>query len=231
MYYPDQESLDFPANLGFKSRFEIFKDSTWVEMMAPVHADLFMQERYLINQCDLRIELYRNGNNFCLMDGSKNEHHYKLEIKQMCMFMKKVEVSDGINLAIESMLQNTTVKYPIRRTQITSLHITENRRSTPLNSLFSGSLPRRIVVGMVAAESARGSYKKSPFDFRDFGISEIKITSGSTTVPSTPYKLDFDSNRFIKAYVQLFEGMGVAGEDKGNAIKLKSFKKGSTFFV
>lgn len=230
MYYPDT-SKELKNNKGLSTRFEIFRNSAWVELIAPIHADMFMQERYLINQCDLRIEMYRNSDAFCLLDVNGNQSNYKLKVRQMSLFMKKVEVTESINMAIESMLQNTTVKYPIRRTHLTSLHVTENRRSTPLNALFSGNVPRRLVVGMVLAKGARGAYDESPLTFQNFGLSEIKITSGTVTVPSTPYKLNFDENRYLRAYMQMFEGLGTAGDDKGNLIDVKKFKNGSTFFV
>ena len=54
LYYADDD-----AKTGQTNRLEIFKDSAWVELMAPIHADLCMQERFLINQCELRVELYR----------------------------------------------------------------------------------------------------------------------------------------------------------------------------
>jgi len=60
-YWPDVDPEGEDVKFGYKPRQEIFKDSGWVELMAPIHADLFMQERFLINQSDVRIELYRNS--------------------------------------------------------------------------------------------------------------------------------------------------------------------------
>jgi len=57
-YWPDVDSDGTNVKYGYNIRQETFKNSTWVELMAPIHADLFMQERFLINQCDLRIELF-----------------------------------------------------------------------------------------------------------------------------------------------------------------------------
>jgi hypothetical protein len=230
-YRRDFDPIDSIKNSGVKSRIVDFNNSKWVELMAPIHADLFMQERYLINQCDLRIELRRNTDEFCLQNFKKDGQKYQLDIKQMCLYMKKVELADSVSLAIENMIQNTTVKYPIRRCHLTTMHITQNRRTTPLNSLFSGPLPRRLVIGLVATDASRGSFSFNPFNFRNFGISEISITSGSTTVPATPYKLNFADNECIRSYVQLFEGLGIAGDNKGNHVTLEMFKTCSTLFV
>jgi hypothetical protein len=231
MYYSDDPNDQSLTNTGYRQRFDLFKNSQWVEILAPIHSDIFMQERYLLNQCDLRVEIYRNSDKFCLIDVAKANENYKLEINRMSLFIKKIEISDTIGLALESMLQKTSVKYPIRRVQITSLHITDNRRSTPLNSLFTGILPRRLLITMVEAEAVRGSYDSSPFVFKDFGIRDIKITSGNNTIPSTPYNLDFEKKICLRAYNQMFEGLGFSGDDKGNDINLKKFLNGSTYFI
>lgn len=231
LYYKDVQPIDSLQNAGWISRLKRTKNSTEFEIMAPIHADLFLQERYLLNQCDLRICLYRNSDAFCLQSYAANQN-YKIMVKNMSLFMKKVEVVDGINTAIETMLRTASAKYPIRRTQVTTLHITENRRSTPLNSLFSGALPRRLVVGLVDAEAARGHMAKSPFNFQHFNVTEIKVSSGTNIVPSTPYKLNFaDGDNYMRAFVQMFEGLGTGSDDRGNMISLNDFKTGSALFV
>ena len=98
----------------------------------------------------------------------------------MKLFIKKVKVAES---TIENILSGTSAKYCIRHTQISTLHITENRHSMPLNSLFNGPSPRHIVVRMIKAEASKGSTGSSPINFENFGISEIKIINGSTTIP------------------------------------------------
>ena len=96
----------------------------------------------------------------------------------MIWYVKRAEIADSVNLAIEGMLKSTTAKYPMRRTQISTMHVTETRRTTPLNALFTGTLPRRLVVSMVHSNAYRGAYNTSPFNFEHFNIEDIKITSG-----------------------------------------------------
>jgi hypothetical protein len=219
------------GNVGWQERSAPFAASQWVELMAPIHADLFQQDRYLLNQTELRLEMYRNSDQFCLMTFGVNPEAFRIEVQQMCFYVKKIEVVETIGLAIETMFNTENAKYPIRRIQMSTMSITENRRSTPLNSLFSGALPRRLVIGLVASDALRGTYATSPFNFQPFGMTEIKITCGTTTVPSTPYTFDFATNRCIRAFVQLFEGLGFAGDDKGNGIDFASFKSGCCLFV
>ena len=44
----------------FRLALDLFSNSKWVEVMAPLHIDLMMQDRYLMPHTDVRIELHRN---------------------------------------------------------------------------------------------------------------------------------------------------------------------------
>ena len=66
--------------------------------------------------------------------------------------------------------------------------------------------------------------------FEHFNVEDIKITSGTTVVPSTPYKLNFGVGWVMRAFTKLFEGIGISGEDKGNLINLQAFNNGSYYF-
>ena len=102
---------------------------------------------------------------------------------------------------------------------MTKMHVTENRRNTPLSSLFTTRpLPRRMVIGMVGSQVVRGNFGLSPFNFEYFNIADIKITSGVNTFPNTPYRLDFNRGQCLRPFMQLFDGLGIPGDDRGNMI-------------
>ena len=106
----------------------------------PLHIDLFIQERYLLNYTDLHIELFRNINNMALMCFDKGD--VELQVVQMKLLIRKVEVLDSINLALEQTINHYPALYPITRVQMTILHISNPARETPAYTLFNGQLPR-----------------------------------------------------------------------------------------
>jgi len=67
-------------------------------------------------------------------------------------------------------------------------------------------------------------------NFQNFQIQEIYITAAGETFPAKPLSLDFVNDRYVRAYVQLFDGMGIGGTDRGNGISLSSFKNGCCIF-
>ena len=94
--------------------------------MAPLHVDLFQQDRCMLNQSELPVELFGNSDAFCLMSFVANTN-YHIEVQYMCLYVKKVEVAESINLAYEILLHNTSAKYSLRIIQLTTTTATANR--------------------------------------------------------------------------------------------------------
>ena len=57
-------AADDEANLGLKARYEFTKESHTVDMMGPIHRDIFFQDRLMLNEVNLRIKRFAN-NYFC----------------------------------------------------------------------------------------------------------------------------------------------------------------------
>ena len=67
-------------------------NSNAVDMMGPIHSDLFFQERLLLNGVNLRIRLNRTKNTFCLVS-SAAAPQFKVVIIQAILYVRKVNQS------------------------------------------------------------------------------------------------------------------------------------------
>ena len=81
-------------NRGLVKRMEYTEGSRVVEMIAPIHSDLFFQDKLLINGVDLKIKFTRAKNEFCLMRSTLDD--YRVNILSASMFVKKVTVSPAV---------------------------------------------------------------------------------------------------------------------------------------
>ncbi len=222
--------IDDVNNIGLTTRATAVRGSNWVQVMAPIHCDLFAQNKYLLNNMDLRLTLYRNPDAFCIMSPAATQN-YKIEIENMKWYVKGVEISKSVSLALERSLMQYTAKYPIRRVELRTIHVNQGSRETPNTAIFNGQIPRRVVIGCVDADAYHGTYVKSPFNFKNYGIDEVSVTAGGQTYPSKPLTTDFANNRYTRAFVQLFEGLGIADDNKGNTVNLTKFKNGICIFA
>ena len=232
MYEQDgpPDSVDNDNNTGLVARARWFRESGWVQVMTPIHCDLFAQNKYLLNNIDFRLTLYRNSDSFCILSPNAAQL-YKIEVNDMQWYVKGVEVSKSVNLALERSLMQYTAKYPVRRVEIKTIHVNQGARATPNNAIFNGQIPRRIVIGCIDADAYHGDYTKSPFNFKNNRIDKVSITAAGQTYPSKPLTMNFGDDLYTHAFVQLFEGLGIGDDNKGNNVNLAKFKNGICVFA
>ena len=87
------------ANEGFVTRRESILRSRFVDMMGRLHADLFLQDKFLINGVDVKIRLVRSKPAFALMAGGLNPD-YKIQIVNATLFAKKVTLNPTVQMAL-----------------------------------------------------------------------------------------------------------------------------------
>lgn len=226
------DQVDTNGNLAWQLRTLNWRNSDEKQFIVPIHMDLMNQEKLLINKINLKLELHRNPNAFCLM------HHvaaagttFRMSLNDIKLYLKVVEPVDAVSLALESSLMKNTLKYPIRRTQIKTLSVAAGRRDLPSEPVFTGQIPRRLVVAFVDEDAFHGVYNKSPFNFKNFNISEIQVMAGGVNYPPNPIQTDFPNDHYKLAYAQLFEAMGQNATKHTCEITAEEFKNGTTLFV
>jgi len=102
-------------------------------MMGRVHADIFFQDRYLLNEVGVKIKLIRSKDTLCLM----GDDDYKVKITQASLFVRKVKLMPSVFLAQAKALERGTAKYPIHRVVCKSFAIPQNYMDVNHGKLFS----------------------------------------------------------------------------------------------
>jgi len=169
LFYKDTagrlDSVDFAdaaaVNEGLAKRRTFARQSQEFDMMGRLHADLFFQERFMINEDAVKIKLIRSRDAFCLMVAAA-----KLKIIHASMFVRKVKLISWVCLAHAKTLKNGTAKYPIRRVVCKTFAVPQNYLDLTHDKLFSGQLPTRIVVGLVNNQAFNGDLGSNPFNFK-----------------------------------------------------------------
>ena len=69
IFYQDEAGkMDDNANSGLVKRKAFSATSREIGMVGRIHSDIFFQERYMLNEVNMRIKLIRNNDAFCLME-------------------------------------------------------------------------------------------------------------------------------------------------------------------
>jgi hypothetical protein len=98
-------------NKGFGERLALIAESKLVQMMRKLHLDLFCQEKYLLNQVEMKIKLRRSRDVFALMGVTD-------KIKDISLFVRKVQLSPNIRMGHVKALEKISSKFPIRKVEV-----------------------------------------------------------------------------------------------------------------
>ncbi|KAJ8048851.1 hypothetical protein HOLleu_01326 [Holothuria leucospilota] len=221
------------ANHSLQKRYAFTKGSKTVDMLGPIHSDIFFQDKYLLKGVDMKLKLIRSKDTFCLLSGDADVE-YKVVVKVAALFVRKVKLNPGVTLAHARALEKATAKYPIRRVVTKVFSVPTGNISFVQDHTFLGQLPKRIIVGCVRNTAFNGSFLENPFSFEHFGANFLAVYMDGEQIPYKPLKPSFtedgDAN-YIRAYHTLFFGTDKMNQDEGNAISRKDYPGGYTLYA
>lgn len=223
---PNQMENITTGNIGLVQRRGHFTESKTVQVIGRPHSDIFYQHRYIVNGVTLKLKLVRNTDSFLLM--AADDATFKIKIVNASFFVRKVSINKGIREKhIEKMdTQLQPALYPIRRVMMKSLTVPLGSLSITEENLFSGQLPKRIVIGLVDSDSFEGKYNKNPFNFKHFGLKYCSLYVNGKMVPQKPLISDFANDLTLRNYFTLLESTGKAFQDSGIDVSRSEYNKG-----
>ena len=243
LYYKDKaeemETADV-ANDGWNSRQEFSKLSKSIDMIGMPFGDIFNQNRYLINNVNMKLRLLRHNPEFCLMakaaaaaEGEQAQlQSYKIHIEQATLFVHKVKISPSSILSHAAIMQqNTPVKYPIRRVEMKTFSLSTGDMGANRDNIVLGQMPTRVVLGLVSGAAMNGNLTKNPFNFQNFNLNYLSLFIDSEQIPATPLTPDFTSNQYIREYQTLFDALDIWRGDRGIQISRKDYPNGYTLYA
>ena len=232
----DPNVISTPGNRGWEARRQLFKNSKLVEYMAPLHMPFAHQERYLLSNMDVRVELHRVSDTYALL--TPDQQPYKIVVDDIRFYIRKVEISRDLSLAMEHALLRMTAKYPIRRMELKTLSIGQGFRTAPTNVLWTGQIPKRVIVCTMNNTAYFGNYGHAPFNFQHHNIIKASLKVNGQCIPhSGPLEVQFkrqahdEPNLVMRAFTQLYNSMGIGTWDKSNGISMNRFLGNACYFV
>ena len=236
MWYVDQAGkmtdTDVTANdsnTGLLSRYRVTSESKSVEMMSRLRLDLCMQDKYLLNGCELRFRLNRASPNFCLFAAAGVDTP-KIKLEAARLFIRQVQLQPKISNDIQQLLKHTPAKYPIRRAEVKTFTIGTGMRSKIEDHLFQGQLPKRVFIGMVTNQAFNGNINANPFMFHHFNLSKLEVSCDGHAIHSRAFEPDFGHDHYLRSYMSVFQALGAQAMTHSPDITYEDYKNGFTFW-
>ena len=234
-YYEAGKNMDtqtVAGNIAVAAKVPLFEESKVVDLEGPLLEDVFHMNRFLLNNIDVSLKLYPSSPEFFIAASTANKK-YKMVLEEVVFKACMVRVSSGVILGHAKALETRNALYPYTRCETKAYSIPKGTHSFNLDNVFQSSKPSRLVFGMVDSDGFNGDYKKNPFRFQHFDVTDVAVVVNGETVPGRPLKLNFDGTQrdYISGYLALFEGTGRSGDDFGNGLTPADYADGYTLFV
>ena len=222
------------GNGGLNQRWKFTRANQWFDLIGPLHGDLFMQDRYLVNGVDLGVRLIRSKSKFHLMAPGGVNSDFRVQLSDAYLFVRKVKVADSVFLAHQHTLTKANMVYPLTHTVLKSFSIPSGNLVGPSDNIFVGQLPTEMVVVFVDGDAANGSYSKNPFNFKTMDIQQFMVKFDGVQVPAKPISTNFEPGSggiFMRAYQSLFSGTGKLCTNQGSIIRRQDYSRGYAIFA
>ena len=240
-YYTDSKiDQDNVESDGYKARQARFAKGAICETMVKLNFDLARQENLMLSNSDVIFTIHRNNDDFLLHSpfykkgdttiSASSHREYRIKIIDMRLYVRCVDVTQSLNNAISRQLEVSSAKYPIRRVEMRSLYLSKGRSDAVWN-VFTSVIPRRLIIGLVSNDAFAGKKHLSPFVFEHAKIRSISVEAHGNVYPASPYVFDFEHNRFIRAFIDMYSGLMLDDGDRTISIGLAKFKATHCFFV
>ena len=142
---PGHQDKTTAASKGFTSRNALTAQRKSVQMMGKLHLDLFCQEKYLLNDVNLKIKLRQSRDVLALMTDADNYN--------IALFVRNVQLSPAVRMGHVKALEMTNCRYPIRRIEVKVDTVPRGNMNYVQDNMFLGQLPKRLAIGCVDSEA------------------------------------------------------------------------------
>jgi hypothetical protein len=130
-------------------------------------------------------------------------------------------------LAHANALLKMPAQYPYKRVIVKHLNGSAGSNVGQF-SVYTGTLPVRVLVGFVDTDALTGNYNLNSFNLKHFKIQEIVFEINSVVAPySKAIECNFEKNCYFQAKTSLFNNIKDAPSD----INYDEYANGNTLFA
>ena len=130
------------------------------------------------------VKLHRHKPEFCLLSADAAPAD-NIIIVDAILYVKKIELTPSVFNAINTVLNDKNAQYAITRTTPKVFTVPRGQQSQHIDNAFLGEIPKHIAICMMD-DSYNVNYKKSPFNFQHYNLTQIGISVNGEEVPFKP---------------------------------------------
>lgn len=221
----------YKNNKSWQTRRGLVKNNSIIEIMGHLSIDFFNQNKYLLNNVEIRLNFNKTANNFFLQTANTSDELFKTKIVDTKLYIKYIEPTDNLLNAHQKMIQNKPAIYPFQRNLLKTYQISAQDQFITLDNLFLSRIPEKIIIAQVATANFIGSQKTNPYNFKPFNIQSLNLYVDNERLPYFD-DLDFDNSKYLEAYYLTLNNLGQTETSlEPNGIFRDNYQSGNTIFA
>jgi len=211
------ESFADAENLAYQIRKVVCAGSASFQVSSPVHCDFFQMDKYWPPGNELTFRFHRSSDAFAIMSNAGGAN-FKIVIEDIKLYIRHITLADSIvNLHIKQ-FEKQLATFPLNKTELKTSAHPAHLTNLNIPNLFNGLIPKSIIITFVPSANFNGTYGTNPYYFRHYFCNYAALTVNGITIPSDPYKPDFERSLFTREYRDFFDNVGIGHDDLGNAM-------------
>ena len=191
-----------------------------------LHSDMLLQERLLPNNVNIGLVLSRSRPTFHRMDfNGKSSYHVR--IQEAVLEVHKVKVAASEQLHLEKVLMTSGTRYPLAHVVTRHFTLAAGASTADVDTLFTGQIPTKVIIGLVNNEAFVWSWTKSTFNFAHMDLNQACLVVDGRPLPAQPWQPDFTQGLYAETYHALLKSAGMYPSDWSNGLSAQQFLGGT----
>jgi hypothetical protein len=162
--------------------------------------------------------------------GRDSMPEYRYVIDDIKFHVVCSELHDAAQVAIEQMVQEKPMKFPMSSVTLKTLAIPANVQTIEFPNVYNGQIPERLVFFIVEDAALVGDYKKNPFHFKHHSINNLVLYLNGETIPGRPLRPDFTNGLYGECYRGLMETLRKQQMPDTIEVSYNDFSQGYALF-
>lgn len=204
--------------------FESIVAGVDLDLEGSIRSDICEMDKCIPSAVELRFKFYPAQDAFRL--NVEGEKEFKVIIKSATLKICQLKLTDEELLRQTEEFEKHPAVYCFDRSDIKSFQLSQGSYSSTLENLYSGSIPKSLVIAMVSSKAYAGSFDENPYQFQTFDLNYCEVAVDGYSVPSVPIRPDFRYMQFSDVYLNLLK----EGSDK-LGIYYDDFRHGYALFM
>ena len=150
-------------NKGLQVRYGWTRDKRVFTMKGPLKADIWQQDKLMLNGVNLAFILTPTSDEFRLITNPK-DLKCKMILSDLQLHLCKVTLDPRALIGVSHTLKSVNAKYPVQKADVRMKQVEKGSLNLIIDNIYKDkSVPTRVICGLVDAEAYNGHMQKNPF--------------------------------------------------------------------